>query len=303
MSYVGKVTAGGATHLVGSTLYGTCSTAAATAAKVVTCANFDKLETGVTIHVKFTNSNAAANATLNVNSTGAKPLCMYGTTNVGTGTNASWEAGAVVSFTYDGASWVMNDYIANTDENVVQTLQPTSTAAHPLLFSAYATSDWSTTGQKKQAMSWVTKTLYFQPSTGNLAATKFNNYTLAAACAKGVDTSISAGSLSTNLPTTAAVASYVASQITGATAFQGSLGTTTSGADYTQDTLEASSYIKGWYWVVNAEGTYVGKLCGIGDMVYATEDKGASYSADDFTVVQNEMDSITNSEIDTIVAS
>lgn len=299
MSYVGKVTAGGATHLVGSTLYGTCSTGAGTAGKVVTCSNFDKLETGVTIHVKFTYSNTAVNATMNVNSTGAKPLCMYGTTRVGQGVNESWNSGAVVSFTYDGTSWVMNDYIS--DDSVEQNKSTADTAV-PVLCSSNSIVDWASS-TKRVGTSTLCSAVYVIPATGNLAATKFNNYTLAAACAKGVDTSISAGSLSTNLPTTAAVASYVASQITGATAFQGSLGTTTSGADYTQDTLEASSYIKGWYWVVNAEGTYVGKLCGIGDMVYATEDKGASYSADDFTVVQNEMDSITNSEIDTIVAS
>ena len=115
MGFIGKVSAGGSTHLVGSTLYGTCSTAAGTAAKVVACTDFTTLMDGVTIHVKFTYSNTAANATLNVNSTGAKNLCRYGTTRVGTTTSTSWEAGAVVSFTYDGTSWVMNDYITNTD--------------------------------------------------------------------------------------------------------------------------------------------------------------------------------------------
>lgn len=300
MSYVGKVTAGGATHLVGSTLYGTCSTAAATAAKVVTCANFDKLETGVTIHVKFTNTNTASNATLNVNSTGAKPLCSYGTTRVDTSLYGSWGPGAVVSFTYDGTSWVMNDYISDT-----KVLQATTNdnADFPILLSPYDASYWDEDGRAAADYSYLSPLVYVNATNRSVNASKFNNYILAAACEKGVDSSISSGSTSTNLPTTAAVASYVASQITGATAFQGSLGTATSGADYTQDTLEALSYVKGWYWVVNAAGTYVGKLCGIGDMVYATEDKGAAYSADDFTVVQNEMDSITNSEIDTIVAS
>jgi len=75
MGYVGKITdTAGTTHLVGSTLYGTCDTAAATAAKVVTCANFTTLMTGITIHVKFTYSNTNAAPTLNVNSTGAKNI-------------------------------------------------------------------------------------------------------------------------------------------------------------------------------------------------------------------------------------
>lgn len=53
--------------------YGTCSTAAATAAKVVSCSNF-ALITGAEITVKFTTANTAANPTLNVNDTGAKAI-------------------------------------------------------------------------------------------------------------------------------------------------------------------------------------------------------------------------------------
>lgn len=113
MGYVGNVKIGSDTHLVGSTLYGTCSTAAATAEKVVTCANFTTLITGVTIHVKFTNSNTVANPTLNVNSTGAKNIYRYGTTAPSTSEKTSWQAGAVVSFTYDGTNWIMNDWLNN----------------------------------------------------------------------------------------------------------------------------------------------------------------------------------------------
>ena len=115
MSYVGQVTAGGATHSVGSTLYGTCATAAATAAKVVTCADFDKLITGVTIKVKFTNTNTVANPTLNVNGTGAKNIYRYGTTAPSTSVQTSWYAGAVISFTYDGTYWMMDDWTYTAD--------------------------------------------------------------------------------------------------------------------------------------------------------------------------------------------
>lgn len=110
MSYVGQVKKGSTTHLVGSTLYGTCSTAAGTVAKVGTLANFDQLITGVTVHLKFTNSNTAANPTLNINGTGAKPIVRYGTTAVGNTATTSWYAGSIVSLTYDGTSWVLNDY-------------------------------------------------------------------------------------------------------------------------------------------------------------------------------------------------
>ena len=57
--------------------YGTCSTAAATAAKTVTCAGF-VLVTGSEITVKFTVTNTAKNPTLNVNSTGAKAIYYNG---------------------------------------------------------------------------------------------------------------------------------------------------------------------------------------------------------------------------------
>ena len=101
----------GNTVPVGSSLYGTCTTAANTAAKVVTMSNFDKLITGVTIHVKFTNANSASNPTLNVNNTGAITICRYGTIKPGTTEKTSWHNGAIISFTYDGTNWVMNDWI------------------------------------------------------------------------------------------------------------------------------------------------------------------------------------------------
>lgn len=118
MGTIAKVTAGGATHLIASSAYGECTTAAATAAKTVNITGdgtatipFTLLK-GTTIHIKFSNANTAASPTLNVNSTGAKPITKYGTTSptagVGTGVN-TWEAGALISFTYDGTSWVMND--------------------------------------------------------------------------------------------------------------------------------------------------------------------------------------------------
>jgi len=104
-TYIGQVALGGSNLPVASTLYGTCATAAGTAAKVVTCDNFDKLITGVTIYVKFTYSNSVANPTLNVNSTGAKTIYRYGTTAPSTSAATSWQAGSVVAFTYDGTYW------------------------------------------------------------------------------------------------------------------------------------------------------------------------------------------------------
>ena len=62
----------------------------------------------------MTNSNTVADPTLNVNSTGAKAIKCYGTTAPGTAESTSWIAGAVLSFTYDGTNWVMNDFSKDT---------------------------------------------------------------------------------------------------------------------------------------------------------------------------------------------
>ncbi len=89
------------------THYGVCSTAAGTAAKTVTVGGTFTLVTGARITVKFTNNNTVKNPTLNVNSTGAKPLYRYGTTAMSTDDDVSgWVAGAVMSLVYDGTGWI-----------------------------------------------------------------------------------------------------------------------------------------------------------------------------------------------------
>ena len=106
MSYSGKFKdKNNNLHPVTSVLYGTCDTAAATAAKVVTCSDFDALMTGVTIRVKFANANTAASPTVNINSTGAKSVYRFGSTAPVDGN--SWNAGEVVELVYDGTSFFM----------------------------------------------------------------------------------------------------------------------------------------------------------------------------------------------------
>ena len=73
MGYIKNVKIGNDTHLIEPILYGTCSTAADVAEKVVGLPNFELVE-GVRIAVYFNTKNTAANITLNVNSTGAKPV-------------------------------------------------------------------------------------------------------------------------------------------------------------------------------------------------------------------------------------
>ena len=81
--------------------YGTCATAAATVAKVVTCSGF-VLETGAIIAVKFTYYNSGASPTLNVNGTGAIAIKQYGSTAAST---YMWRSGEVVLFVYNGSYW------------------------------------------------------------------------------------------------------------------------------------------------------------------------------------------------------
>lgn len=79
---------------------GTCSTAAGTAAKVVTCTGF-ALATGATVEVYCSTANTANVPTLNVNSTGAKAVWINGA--VASASNpCKWLAGDTVTFTYDG---------------------------------------------------------------------------------------------------------------------------------------------------------------------------------------------------------
>ena len=98
--------------------YGVCSTAADTAAKTVTVDNFS-LVTGAMVIVKFSNANSASSPTLNVNNTGAKPICRYGTTAASTSTSTTgWRAGAVQIFVYDGTSWIRDFWENTTYSNV-----------------------------------------------------------------------------------------------------------------------------------------------------------------------------------------
>ena len=139
--------------------YGVCSTAAATAAKTVDCTGFE-LVTGAEITVKFAVDNAAANPTLNINGTRARPI-FYRGSPIATGYLA---AGRVYTFRYDGAHYeLVGDVNTDSDTKVSQNLT-TVNAEYPLLLGP----DGQTTN--------VTTTAYFDsgvtlnPSTNTIAA-------------------------------------------------------------------------------------------------------------------------------------
>lgn len=319
MSYVGKVidTAGN-THLVGSTLYGTCPTAAGTAAKVVTCANFDKLEIGVTIHVKFDNANTASSPTLNVNNLGPKKIAIAvadGTAQQPLG--YGWNMGAVVSFTYDGTYWLMNDnynvVTSTTDtKNTTGAVNNTSKmfligalsqGANPVTYSnsgVYATDGAlhanSFNGVSMAALSGIGVSI--GTPTYSVQLREGDSFVLDDACAKAVDTSIASGSSSTNLPTSQAVADYVDSAV--AVASSGAL--TYKGTAANLAAITGTSYKKGWYWIASAAFGIGSHNVEAGDMIIAKQDK-TSTATNDLDLIQTNIEALTSSEIDALWAA
>ena len=93
--------------------YGTCSTAAGTAAKVVSIPGF-ALATGAEVTVRFTVTNTASSPTLNVNNTGAKPI-QYRNAAIAAGYLA---ANRTYRFVYDGSSY---ELVGDVDTNTTYT--------------------------------------------------------------------------------------------------------------------------------------------------------------------------------------
>lgn len=91
-----------------------------------------------------------------------------------------------------------------------------------------------------------------------------------------------AGTNTTQIATTAFVQTAIGNALAGNAAFQGEVDA--------QSTITNSNYKTGWYWIVTTAGTYVGQTCEVGDAIYAKADKGSSYSANDFFVVQTNVD-------------
>lgn len=116
--------------------YGVCSTAAATAAKTVSI-DFSgtlSLFAGLTVRVKFTNGNTAANPSLSINSTGAVSIAFAGSD---AGIN-KWASGSIVDFCYDGTNWnVINIGIYKANQSQLAPVETSSTASQ-----AYAVGDY-----------------------------------------------------------------------------------------------------------------------------------------------------------------
>ena len=82
--------------------YYECDTAGDTSAKTVTAAGYVLPATGGSVKIKMANRNTVADATLNINSTGAKPL-YYNGQRAGVGN--TWDTNEIIEVFYDGAKY------------------------------------------------------------------------------------------------------------------------------------------------------------------------------------------------------
>lgn len=114
--------------------FGTCSTAAATQIKVVSCAGFE-LKTGSRIAVQFTYSNTASQPKLNVNGTGDKFICGIDGTSVITGI---WRQKETIDFVYDGSWWIALGCLYATTSEYGLTKLSSSTASTSTTLAATA---------------------------------------------------------------------------------------------------------------------------------------------------------------------
>lgn len=115
-----SITAGGETYDITDSkaiktpkiCYATCATAAGTAAKVVTTSTNSgfKLEVGVVVAIKFSNSNTASNVTLNVDSAGAKSIYYNNAVYTSNSNGICGYKNRVVLYMYDGTYWVWIGY-------------------------------------------------------------------------------------------------------------------------------------------------------------------------------------------------
>lgn len=145
------------------THFSTCNTSAATVEKVVSVNNFS-LVTGATVSVLFTITNTAANPTLNVSGTGAKPI-YYSNAAISAGYLA---ANRIITFIYDGTNYVVSSggQLIGSVTNVNQT-EITASGEYPLIFRRSANTTAGNYGVSYKSGITV------NPSTGTITATKF----------------------------------------------------------------------------------------------------------------------------------
>lgn len=122
-----------------SQAYFECNTAADVAEKIAVNPDSlkftnDSLSKGITVRVKFTNTNTATAPLLKVGNSDSFPIQLSNSTTPGISPDTSWSSGSVLSFTYDGSSWRMNDFSASNSNLIycvdVTSISPSSIVAN-----------------------------------------------------------------------------------------------------------------------------------------------------------------------------
>lgn len=257
--YIGKLQIDSGDVLpIGSTLFGICRTPAATAAKVIEntsqypdslAAAFSPLMDGITIHVKFINGNTATTGlSLKVGDT-----LVHNIKNPG-GTFA-WSAGAVISFTYDGTDWVCNDgtvVTINVGNEVAAALAELDVDNNSASALAHHITGFGA-GKTLASLTEVDGIIYATFQDISITTSQISDFpTLGDAAEKDtvtniIDSGANANNDNDTVPTTGAVASYIANKtagLTGAMHFKGEVqalpdATTSS----TYNTYEAGDVI------------------------------------------------------------
>ena len=290
-SYVGQIQIGDNTYPIGSILYGTCTTAAATAAKTVNDNNLttstftnDNLTTGVTIHIKFTYSNTVSNPTLKIGGADAKSIMRYGTTTVSTSAATSWQAGAIVSFTYDGTNWVMNTGIDSNTTYTAASNTPSAIATTGAVGTAttYARGDHvhaisvatgDAAGQVKIADTNISVNGW--SSKANLASPEFTGTPKAPTASAGTNT--------TQIATTAFVTTAISNSFAAndAMQFKGVIDGGSTG-DYGALTSAANA---GDTYKIATAGKINGVAVEVGDMIICTVDNTAAATTSNYETI------------------
>lgn len=291
---------------IGSTLFGNCATAAATAAKVVTLNEFDKELQGVTVFVRFDNGNTViSGVTLSIGGTVAYPV---------TG-NCFCAANTVMGFTLDIVDsthtyWRCLGNAANIGINPPSTV---GTVAQVGTSASYAREDHvhnivvaegDNDGQVKIAGQNVNV-----HGLDTAAYTPIENYATAAQGTLAENAMPKSGGTFTGpvilngAPTSnleAATKAYVDSEISNvltdsanAMVFKGTLGASTATPVPTITSVPTNGYSAGDTYRIVTAGTYAGVKCEIGDLIIAIHQgpaTGTTVINDDWTVAQGNLD-------------
>lgn len=171
----GKQGPTGATAAVKS-YYCTCATAAATAAKVVTCEDTTfKLEPGVVIGVRYTNSNnTATGVTLNVNGTGAKSIYFNNAIYTSNSTSVTGLKDRIIYYMYDGTNWCWISTSGNINTDISLRIYKDEEGSFPLIGSRTAAASITSGSTDVKGEIAQAKAITMTPSSGTITATTFN---------------------------------------------------------------------------------------------------------------------------------